>query len=439
MNATTKTGTAARRAGAVLVGALVLALIAPAMSASASPASLTITPTTWNVIGLDSNAPSAGPARFPVGVRVCNTGTTTATNVSTSFTWDSANAYLTLIGNATMSHGDLAGSACREVTYEVDVTRDAAAKTTARRFHVDATADGLGTVSTSTPRELYVESLVSQGRNNVQAITGAAGVGDPAPASVLVGQSYTYKLFSSTSTTYQQLETFLNFPTSIFRLDSISQTYDNPAGTTTTGVYADACGWQPVPGLANYRKCVGPEHIAGGKVGGSVVTTYQVTVVGTGTAQLSAVIYDFSGSSYHYNSDFGVGVNSLTVTASNGAPASADLSMTASASPDPGTVGSNVTDTFTISNGSATTTAQSVSFTDAIPAGASYVSATPSQGSCSFGSGTVTCSLGALAAAATATVAVVLTPSAAGTLSNQANVSSPTADPTSGNNQATAS
>ena len=443
MTALAETAGTARRTGrrivSVLVGALLLALAAPVMSAQASPANLTITPTTWNVIGLDSNDVTSGPSRFPVGVRVCNTGTTAATNVGTTFTWDSANAYVSVIGAATLAHGTLAGSACREVTYEVDVQRNAAAKTTARRFHITAQADGLSAVSTPTPREIYVESLVSQGRNNVEDITGAVGIGDPAPTSVYVGQSYTYKLFSSTSTTYAQLQTFLNFPTGIFRLDSISQTYDNPAGTSNAGVYADACGWQPNPTIANYKKCVGPENIAGGKVGGNVVTTYQVTIVGTGTAHLAATIYDFSGSSYHVNSDFGIGVNSLTVTASDAPPPpSADLSMTASASPDPAITGQNVTDTFTISNGSAQT-AQSAVFTDAIPAGASYVSATPSQGSCSFSSGSATCNLGDVPGGGSATVAVVLTKSSAGTLSNQASVSSSTSDPNSANNSATAS
>jgi uncharacterized repeat protein (TIGR01451 family) len=423
----------------VLLGALVLALGVPAVAAHASAANLTITPTTWNVIGLDSNRETDGPARYPVGVRICNTGTTTATNVTSAFTWDSSNAYLSLVGSASQTHGDLAGSACSEVEYEVDVQRAAAAKDTARRFHVTASADGVSSVSTPTPRELYIESLVSQGRNNVDGITGAGGLGTPAPTSVLVGQSYTYQLFSSTSTTYPQLATFLNFPTTIFRLDSIGQTYTNPAGTTSSGIYVDACGFQINPTLANYRKCVGPEGVAGGKVGGDIVTTYHVTVVGAGTAQLSGMVLDFSGSSFHYNSDFGVGVNSLTVTATNPPPVTADLSMTASAAPDPGVVGSNVTDTFTVTNGSATTTAQSVVLTDVVPAGAAYVSATPSQGSCSFSSGTVTCNLGGLAGGASASVAIVVTPSAAGTLSNQATVASSTSDPNNGNNQATAS
>ena len=31
---------------------------------------LTVTPLTWNVIGLDSNSPAAGPQHFPIGARV---------------------------------------------------------------------------------------------------------------------------------------------------------------------------------------------------------------------------------------------------------------------------------------------------------------------------------------------------------------------------------
>ncbi|HSB31411.1 MAG TPA: hypothetical protein VLD55_07390, partial [Candidatus Sulfobium mesophilum] len=48
----------------------------------ASPASadtvLQVKPLSWNVIGLDSNSPFAGPYRFPVGARVCNIGSSDA-------------------------------------------------------------------------------------------------------------------------------------------------------------------------------------------------------------------------------------------------------------------------------------------------------------------------------------------------------------------------
>ena len=57
---------------------------------------LTITPITWGVVGLDSNNVTVGPNLFPVGARVCNTGATAATNVASTFVWDSANALINL-------------------------------------------------------------------------------------------------------------------------------------------------------------------------------------------------------------------------------------------------------------------------------------------------------------------------------------------------------
>src|SRR5205085_7487796 len=54
-------------------------------------AGLTVTPVTLNVIGLDSNRVTDGPDTFQVGVRVCNTGVATVTNVTGTFVWDSSN------------------------------------------------------------------------------------------------------------------------------------------------------------------------------------------------------------------------------------------------------------------------------------------------------------------------------------------------------------
>src|SRR6266705_5568584 len=65
-------------------------------------AGLTVTPTTWNVIGLDSNNVNSGPNSFQVGARVCNTGATAVTNVSGAFVWDSANVFINLGGSSTV-------------------------------------------------------------------------------------------------------------------------------------------------------------------------------------------------------------------------------------------------------------------------------------------------------------------------------------------------
>ena len=74
--------------------------------------------------------------------------------------------------------------------------------------------------------------------------------------------------------------------------------------------------------------------------------------------------------------------------------------------------------------------ATGVVVTDVLPAGVSFVSATPSQGSCS-GTTTVTCSLGTLANAATATVALTVNVTAtSGTITNSASATSAELNPT---------
>ena len=83
---------------------------------------------------------------------------------------------------------------------------------------------------------------------------------------------------------------------------SVSSTYSNPTGATNDSIYADAWGGEQ-PTLPNYRECVGPDNFSGGKVGGTVNTTYTVKILAmSGAATASTLILDFSGNSYHYDS-----------------------------------------------------------------------------------------------------------------------------------------
>src|SRR5258708_574783 len=66
-------------------------------------AGLTVTPTSWNVVGLDSNNTSTGPDTFEIGARVYNTGGTAVTNIVGDFVWDITNIYLNLSGASTLS------------------------------------------------------------------------------------------------------------------------------------------------------------------------------------------------------------------------------------------------------------------------------------------------------------------------------------------------
>jgi uncharacterized repeat protein (TIGR01451 family) len=268
-------------------------------------AGLSVSPTSWNVIGLDSNDQNSGPNTFQVGARVCNTGATPVTNVSANFVWDSFNSNINLSGAGTINLYSLASGACIDFHFPVVVTRTSAAFDTARRYHITVSGDSVASVSTPTPRELYVERIISQGRNSVNSITG--------PTTVYVGQTYNYTVNASTATQgYQQLEAFLELSNVIFQVQAISTTYSAPSGATNDKFYADACGWDNNPLSGSYRSCIGPENYSGGKAGGDIVTTYTVKVLSAGTTTAGTTILDFSGSSYHYNSDYGEQVISIT-------------------------------------------------------------------------------------------------------------------------------
>src|SRR5207253_6107679 len=105
---------------------------------------------------------------------------------------------------------------------------------------------------------------------------------------------------------YNQFESFINFPNTIFQVLGVSTSYsadDSPyVANPSDKLYADACQWQNDPNAPTYRSCVA-DYKAGGS---NVATKYTVRIVGGGgTGQtLGALLYDFSGSSYHYNADF---------------------------------------------------------------------------------------------------------------------------------------
>ncbi len=290
-------------------------------------ANITIQPISWHIIGLDSNKVTDGPDTFNIGARVCNVGTSDATNVQARFVFDNSNQYINLTGNDTLTLDSLPAGAtshppgntgaipnnCRDFYFNVVITRDRKAYDATRLYRIEATADGLGTVSTPSNRELYVEKLVSQNRNSVLSFDG--------PTVVEQGKTYTYTVTGSTAPGgYEQLVFATNFPNTFFEILSVSTNYSTPSGTSNNANYGDGCGWDPnigqTPPKGTYRSCIGPVNYGNdGKVGADFTTTYQVKIIGTGSASVTNLVYDFSGSSYHYNSDYGTGVNTKVVTA----------------------------------------------------------------------------------------------------------------------------
>jgi uncharacterized repeat protein (TIGR01451 family) len=164
---------------------------------------------------------------------------------------------------------------------------------------------------------------------------------------LMVGGTYTIVLDGFTATNgYNQLESFINFKNTVFRVLSASTTYtaeDSPyVDNPNTRLYADACGWENDPSSPNYRSCVGGDY----KAGGTVVMTYTIKVIGGGGTQetLSSLLYDFSGSSYHYNGDHDVSPRVVNIVDPT------NVTMSKNFSPDPTNVNGVSALTITISN-----------------------------------------------------------------------------------------
>ena len=399
------------RAAAVLVGLVsaILAAIVPAVSAV--PAELSVERITWNVVGLDSNKPATdGPDTFPVGVRVCNiVGGETATDVTADFVWEEfpAAPWIDLVGGSpsSISRTSLDGGECADFYFNVEIVRDKDAQDTSRNYRIDVSSNETTTISTPADYELFIESLVEQNRNSIDSIVG--------PTTVYVGKTYTYVLSADTATNgYEQIESFLDFPNYIFQIESVAVTYTAPPGGTGDSMYEDACTWDPDPGSPTYNSC-----LSTGKAGGTVVSTYEVTILaGGGPTDVTGLIYDFSGSSFHYNTDFGGTVISVTSFDED-----SDMAVTKSDSADPVTVGTQFSYTATVTN-NGPDEADGVTLTDTLPAEASYVSAVPEQGSCSETGGVVTCDIGTMANGASVDVVITVDADTVGTATNVVSV-----------------
>ena len=332
--------------------------------------SLTVTPLTWNVVGLDSNTPASGPNRFPIGARVCNAvGGPAATNVSAVFSWDSTNTFVNSRPGSlsSVTLGSISAGSCADAYFEVEVTKTASAFDTTRRYHVTATDAGSGaTASSPQPRELYVEHLISQNRNGVTSVKlNGTAIPPGGSMTMVVGNTYTIELDGYTATQgYNQLEAFINFPNTIFRTLGVATTFTADTSLYTSSpsdlTYADACLWDNDPNSPNYRSCIGDD----GKAGGTITATYTVRILsGAGTSEtLDSLLYDFSGSSYHYNADFSVGARIAQIVS----PASVTISK--AFAPRAIAPGGTSTLTFHLSNPT-TDTFTGVNFADPLPVG----------------------------------------------------------------------
>ena len=116
------------------------------------------------------------------------------------------------------------------------------------------------------------------------------------------------------------------------------------------------------------------------------------------------------------------------------APDPADLSLTMSDSPDPVLTGAVLTYTIKVHNAGPDPATNTV-VTDGLPGGVSFVSATPSAGSCNKTGGKQVCDLGTVTTTVDRTITIKATvKKKSGEISNSASVASDVTDPNPSNN-----
>lgn len=165
-----------------------------------------------------------------------------------------------------------------------------------------------GSYRTPTNREIHIEAIQSQARNDILKIKALSGV-DEENGVVYVGSNVEYFMDSKTATGgYEELTHFIIFDPTVFELvDAHSTWLEDPTvyGVTPDSYYADACLFiNDINDSEYFPKKNSDDCLGVGKGGDDVNSTFTYEVIGQGSFTLQGVIYDFSGSSFHYNADF---------------------------------------------------------------------------------------------------------------------------------------
>ena len=370
-----------------------------------------IEPITWDVVGLDHNRPeTSGPQYFPVGVRVRNTGASSVTNVEVSMDW-ATGSDATYIKNrdgslTTLSFDEIPVGQYVDAYFEIQLTRTSDAFTKSREYTITATETGNPSNTASTPagRQIYVEGLVSQNRNTTTSIRYGQDknnlqlLGGGATLALAVGETYFIELVTQTSTAYEEIQSFLTLSNTIFQVLAVETTYGDQTAPVSRvpdpnpSLWGDGCLWDSDPDSPNYNSC-----LSSGKVGGVVTTLYQIKIISGGgdSVGLEALIYDRSGGSFHYNTDFSQSPGEIKIVD----PADASFAKRFV----PGTIGADGVATlrFTITNPNPVTVS-GYDFEDTLP-GAMVVApddnasstcigtitANPGEGSIAFADGVI--------------------------------------------------
>ena len=304
---------------------------------------VTVNVLSWNIIGVDSNDPAtAGPHQFVIQARVTNNTGADISNVSADFALGSRTSYISTYGPTTQNIGTISNGNSADVFFQVTITPPSSPNTsqnpvfgTTKNYTITANyTDGSGTQTATYDNTLTVQDLISQNRNSIVSTVIS-------PSTITLGSTFTVTVTSKTTGggNFDNVSVPMMFDPTVAQMTGVTTTYQIPSGTSQNSFYDQ-------------------------NVGGDIQSVFTFKAIGTGTSNFYWLIYDQSGGSYHYNSDFG---NAIVITIQ---PQFSITKTPATQTVNPGATASFSSTISNSGNGSGVIS----SIVDTLPTGFSYVS-----------------------------------------------------------------
>jgi len=351
---------------------------------------------------------------------VTNAGPSTATSVSLTETLPASTTVVSLtgpvgwtctVGTRTCTDASLAPGAAT-ITYVLKVTAGTAAGTT---INETATVSSSITDPNSANNTATAADVVALATQADLVVTNSAN-----PTLVSAGSNVTYT------------QTVKNLGTAA--ATTVSFTQVTPPNTNFRSITPPAgwtCGTVPAVGGTGTITCTIANLAVNATASFTLVlqvnagTPSGTSITDTDTATASNIVPGLTG-------------NSASATVVVADANSADMAIVKTATPNPVTEGTPLLYTLAVTN-NGPASATNVTVTDTLPSSVTYLASTSTQGACSEAGATVTCLLGTMANAGTATISILTIPGTPGVITNTATVDADQNDPNQINNTSSAS
>jgi len=350
---------------------------------------------------------------------VTNSGPSTATSVNLVETVPANTAAQTLagpagwscnVGTLTCSNPSFApGSAT--FTYTVLVNSGTAAGTA---INETASVSSSITDPNTSNNSATAADVVATAAQSDLVVTNSAS-----PTSVAAGSNVTY---TQTVTNKGPAATTGASFTQVTPPNTNFQSITPPAGWT--------CGTKPAVGGTGTITCTASGTLALNSTG----TFTLVLQVNSGTPSGTNITETATATATNIVPNLTTNTASATVVVANAN--SADMAIVKTATPNPVTEGTPLTYSLVVTN-NGPASATNVTVTDTLPSTVTYLQSTTTLGSCSEAGGTVSCLLGTMANAGTATITILTIPGQPGVIANTATVAADQTDSNSANNSST--